>query len=69
MASLKLGGLAVRESCSSLPPPYSARMEEDESCRPNPNPSPLSGKDIVMGDVVQDRRKRQDEKTKLLMVS
>jgi hypothetical protein len=75
MASLEVGELAVCKGCNSRPrpprphppPPYSAQTEE-AGCRIRV-PLPLYSNDMVVGDVVQDERTRQDEKTKLFVVS
>jgi hypothetical protein len=80
MASLEVGELAGCKGCSSPrpprprprprprpPPPYSAQTEE-AGCRIRV-PLPLYSNDTVVGDVVQDERTRQDEKTKLFVVS
>jgi hypothetical protein len=68
MASLEVGVLAGCKGCSSPPPLYSAQMEEEAGRRIHV-PLPLYSKEMVVGDVVQDERRRQDEKTKLFVVS
>jgi hypothetical protein len=64
MVSLEVGVLAGCKGCS---PPYSA--QEDEAGRRIRVPLPLYSKEMVVGDAVQDKRRSQDEKTKLLVVS
>jgi hypothetical protein len=70
MASLEVDVLAECKGCSSAPPPppYSAQMEEEVGRRIRV-PLSLYSKEMVVGDVVQDERRRQDEKTKLFVVS
>ena len=53
---------------ASPPPPYTAQMEEEAVCRIRV-PPPLYSKEMVVGDVVQDERRRQDKETKLFVVS
>ena len=53
MVSLEVGVLAGCKSCS--PPPYSA--QEDEAGRKIRVPLPLYSKEVVVGDVVQDKRR------------
>ena len=70
MASLEVGVLAGCRGYSSHPPPppYSAQMEERAGRRIRV-PLPLYSKEIVVGDVVQDEKRRQDKKTKHFVVS
>jgi hypothetical protein len=74
MVSLEVDVLVGCKGCTSPrpprprpPPPYSAQTE-DAGCRIRV-PLPLYSNEMVVGDVVQDERTRQDEKTKLFVVS
>jgi len=68
MASLEVGVLAGCKGCSYSPPPppppHSAQIEEEDAGRTIRIPLPLYSKEVVVGDVVQDERGRQDEKAK-----